>query len=93
MYYNILKTIKNRNNFSKNIKKIWFFNTIKKDNNLIFDVFEYNKLKINNVSITKIRNRCIMNGKSRSVFSKFRLSRFYMKSLSRNGSLAGILKK
>lgn len=93
MYYNVLKTIKYRTKYSKNLYRFWFLNIIKKDNNLVFNIFEYNKLKIRNISITKIRNRCIMNGKSRSVLSKLRLSRFYMKALSRSGSLTGILKK
>jgi len=92
MYYNILKTIKYRKKYNSSLKKKWFLNIILKNNYFVFNVYKYNLLK-NTSSIVKIRNRCIINGKSRSNNSKFRLSRHSFKDLSTNGLLNGIKKK
>lgn len=92
MYYNVLKTIKYRKKYSLVLKKKWFLNSILKNHFFFYSIYKYNLSK-NNISISKIRNRCIVNGKSRGVFSKFRLSRFYLKHYSRSGSLNGIIKK
>lgn len=91
MYYNIIKNVKYRNSFYLVFKKKWFLNLILKNHFFLYDIYNYNFMK-NNISICKLRIRCIMNGRSRSTSSKFRLSRFFFKSLSRKGLLNGIIK-
>lgn len=43
-------------------------------------------------SICKIRNRCLVTGKSRSTFKKFRLSRNGFKLCATKGLLTGVLR-
>lgn len=45
-----------------------------------------------NSSSTRIRNRCIITGRSRSIFKKFRISRIVFRTLASNGNLVGIRK-
>lgn len=91
MYYNVLKSINYRNKYYLNIKKKWFLNLILKNHFFFIDLYSYNILK-SNISICKIRMRCIINGRSRSVFSKYRLSRFYFKKFAREGLINGMIK-
>jgi ribosomal protein S14 len=46
----------------------------------------------NAMYITKVRNRCIVNGSARAINSKYRLSRFAFKALAIAGNLNGITK-
>jgi len=92
MYYNVLKTIKYRKGYCLVLKKKWFLSSVLKNNFFSYSLNSYNLTKIN-ISISKIRNRCIVNGKSRGVFSKFRLSRFFLKHYCRSGLLNGIKKR
>lgn len=91
MYYNILKSVKYREQYYNNIKRKWFLNMCLKNHFLFFNLYKYNQIK-NNISICKIRTRCFINGRSRSVFSKSRLSRFFFKEFARKGLLNGIMK-
>jgi len=91
MYYNVLKSIKYRKKLSLIIKQKWFLNILLKNHFLNFSKYQYNLL-VNYISISKIRNRCIINGKSRSTSRKFKLSRFFLKSFAQNGQLNGIKK-
>jgi succinate dehydrogenase (ubiquinone) iron-sulfur subunit len=43
-------------------------------------------------SLTRIRNRCIVTGRGRGVFSKFRLSRIVFKKYSLMGNIYGVRK-
>nr|YP_009277468.1 ribosomal protein S14 [Psilotum nudum]AOH05938.1 ribosomal protein S14 [Psilotum nudum] len=45
-----------------------------------------------NSSETRVRNRCIFTGRSRSVYKLFRLSRIVFRELASKGSLIGINK-
>jgi ribosomal protein S14 len=45
-----------------------------------------------NASITKIRNRCIISGRARSVFRDFKLSRTFFKRYANKGKLVGVSK-
>lgn len=74
------------------LKKKFFLKIVLKNNYFFYDIYKINELK-NHISICKIRNRCILNGKARSNTSKFRLSRLYLKNLSNTGMLNGIRKK
>jgi len=43
-------------------------------------------------SITRLRNRCVITGRSRGVYSKFMLSRMCIRSLASNNQLPGVKK-
>lgn len=43
-------------------------------------------------SITKIRNRCVISNRPRSVYKKFKISRLVLRDLSLQGNLMGIKK-
>jgi len=45
-----------------------------------------------NSSPTRIRNRCEMTGRPRSVYRKFKLSRLALRELASSGSLPGVVK-
>ncbi|GAV71641.1 Ribosomal_S14 domain-containing protein [Cephalotus follicularis] len=45
-----------------------------------------------NSSFTRVRNRCVFTGRSRSVYEKFRMSRIVFRTLARQGELLGIKK-
>lgn len=44
----------------------------------------------NNSSRTRIRNRCILTGRSRSVWRTFRISRIQLRKLALEGLLMGV---
>lgn len=46
----------------------------------------------NNSSVTRIKNRCIITGRSRSVYRFFKLSRIQLRKLASEGSLPGLSK-
>jgi len=43
-----------------------------------------------NCSLTRIRNRCIVSGRSRSVFSKFKVSRIIFRDFVLKGLFTGV---
>ena len=45
-----------------------------------------------NSSKTRIRNRCIITGRSRSIYSQFRMSRIVFREMASNGLIPGIYK-
>lgn len=45
-----------------------------------------------NSSKTRIRNRCTLTGRSRSVYKRFRISRIVFRELASQGALCGIYK-
>nr|QIQ23006.1 ribosomal protein S14 [Coleochaete scutata] len=45
-----------------------------------------------NSSRTRIRNRCIITGRSRSILKTFRISRIMFRTLASEGNLVGIRK-
>jgi ribosomal protein S14 len=91
MYYNVLKNVKQRYVYSFLFKQKWFRNLHLKNYYFFYNIYKYNNIK-NVTSICKLRIRCIINGRSRSVSSKFRLSRFFFKEFSRKGLLNGVVK-
>jgi ribosomal protein S14 len=50
------------------------------------------KRTIHSMYISKVRNRCIISGNARAVAGAYRLSRFSIKMLARQGQLNGITK-
>jgi len=41
---------------------------------------------------TKIKNRCVLTGRSNSTYAKYKLSRISLKNLCNNGKIPGIFK-
>ncbi len=81
---------------AKNELKRLEYKSIIKNQKIIQKVrYKYiNKLnKLNkNSSQTKIRNRCILTGRSRGVYKMFRLSRIKFRELASQGMLPGVQK-
>lgn len=49
--------------------------------------------KINrNSSLTRIRNRCVITGRARSVYNKMRISRIVFRELAAKGAIMGVSK-
>ena len=95
MRYRVLKSFKYILKYDYNLKTVFYNRIILKNDYFFLNLYKYSKLRnsINNTSICKIRNRCIINGKSRSVYNKYRLSRHMFKYYASNGYLNGIKKK
>lgn len=47
---------------------------------------------IKKTNYTKIRNRCVMTGRSRAVFNKFRMTRMAFKYMALHGLINGVNK-
>ena len=95
MRYRVLKNFKYIIKYDFNRKNLFFNKIILKNDYFYFDIYKYNKYRssINNTSISKIRNRCIINGKSRSVYKTYRFSRHTFKEYAVNGFINGVTKK
>ena len=50
------------------------------------------KQKLKNSYKTKIKNYCIISGRSRSIFKKLKVSRINLKILNNNGEIFGLKK-
>lgn len=61
----------------------------KNSRNKIF--MEFNNLTLNN-SITKIKNRCILSNRSKSIYRGFKLSRIFLKQYGHQGFICGLKK-
>ncbi len=81
---------------AKNELKRLQYKSIIKNQKLTKEIrYKYiNKLnKLNkNSSETKIRNRCILTGRSRGVYKMFKLSRIKFRELASQGMLPGVQK-
>ena len=90
----------------KNIKQRYLFKTFEK-NRLVLKILSKNlniqkilrwKLQQKwfffhqNASTTRIKNLCILTGRSKSVYRLFKLSRLQFRKLASNGFLPGISK-
>lgn len=95
MNYRVKKHFKYVVKYDMNYMYMRYKKIILKNDLFYIDAYRYNKLKnsINNTSISKIRNRCIINGRARSVYRKYKLSRHIFKEYSSAGLLNGIRKK
>ncbi len=89
---------KNRRNiFSRLEKKRIVLNYILKNINLNKDIREHAFLQLRllsskGVSITKIKNRCVLSNRSRAVYRKFKLSRIFFKQYALQGLIMGAKK-
>nr|YP_009476705.1 ribosomal protein S14 [Proteomonas sulcata]AVM81198.1 ribosomal protein S14 [Proteomonas sulcata] len=60
-----------------------------KDLNILQTLIQQNQ---NISSLNKVKNRCCISGRSRSVYKKFRMSRIAFRELSLNGLVNGVKK-
>jgi len=91
------KNIKIRYNKDRNYIKYVISNTLLKDSYLdkvisLKYLFSHSNKNFKNSSITKIKNKCLISGRNRSVFRKFRLSRMFFKNLGVCGYINGLRK-
>lgn len=91
------KNIKIRHNKDTNYIKYVISNTLLKDNYLdkvisLKYLFRHSEKAFKNSSITKIKNKCLISGRNRSVLKKFRLSRMFLKNLGVSGYINGLRK-
>lgn len=92
----IKKNINQRNSFKNYEKKRLILKSI--TNNLQFEKKIRWKIQkkllnfSNNSSMTRIKNRCILTGRSRSVYRFFKLSRIQLRKLASEGFLPGVSK-
>lgn len=96
MKYNIKKNKKQRSLYKQLEKKKLIFKIISK--NFLFSKeirwkTQQNFFQINNnSSITRIKNRCIITGRSKSIYRFFKLSRIQLREFASQGLLPGLSK-
>lgn len=92
----LLKDYLRRKTFSKLELKRQALKYMFKNNELPFNIRLEAQSKLNqlprNSSQVRIKNYCVVSGRSRGIFSKFRLSRIKFRELALAGLLPGIVK-
>lgn len=92
----IEKDKKRRKLFSLYERKRIILDYIHKNTNLPIQVRQdaYKQLITlpRNSSFVKVRNRCVLTGRSRAVYRKFKISRLMFRQLSLQGNIPGIKK-
>nr|QHR84557.1 ribosomal protein S14 [Taxus cuspidata] len=72
------------------------YKAVLRDPNLPRDLREKFRTKLSmlprNSSFTRVRNRCILTGRPRGVYRKFRISRICFRELASRGELLGVRK-
>lgn len=96
MKYLINKDKKRRNLFKKYELKRLYLKYIIYNNNILKHIrinamILLNKLPKDSSSV-RIHNRCIITGRSRSIYRDFKISRIILRNYAHNGSLPGITK-
>lgn len=89
------KNNKLRYNKDRNYLKTIINNTLLHDNylNKEISLIALNKLNtLKNSSISKIKNKCLLSGRNRAVYKRFRLSRMFIKNLGVSGYINGLKK-
>jgi len=81
---------------AKNELKRLQYKAISQDRNLMPKVRLHaalclNKLKRNS-TLTRIKNRCVITGRARSVYLKYKMSRIVFRELASRGDLIGVTK-
>ena len=77
--------------FKLNLLKIIFTNK-KLSFNIRFNAYKLINQYLSKVSISKINNKCILSGRSRSIFRSFKLSRIKIRELTSKGQINGLQK-
>ena len=60
--------------------------------NIRFNAFKLINQYLSKTSISKINNKCILSGRSRSIFRNFKLSRIKIRELTSKGQINGLQK-
>jgi ribosomal protein S14 len=72
------------------------YKAISQDRNLTPKVRLHAALCLNklnrNSTLTRIKNRCVITGRARSVYSKYKMSRIIFRELASKGDLTGVIK-
>jgi succinate dehydrogenase (ubiquinone) iron-sulfur subunit len=94
--HHIIKDNKRRKLFKKyELKRKVLKSTVLDENINLRERFFTQLLLTNlpkNSSVTRIKNRCVITGRSQSVYRKFKLSRIQIKSQLDKNNLAGLKK-
>ena len=96
MFNSIQRDLKRRSLFSKNELKRLELKSLINDLNISKEIrynfiTQLNKLSRNSSKV-RIKNRCILTGRGRSVYSFCRLSRIKLRELAAQGLLMGVTK-
>lgn len=89
------KNNKYRYNKDNNYFKEIIASSILRDRYIPKEISNVSLIKKNNFknsSISKIKNKCLITGRNRSVLKKFKLSRMFIKNLGVSGYINGLRK-
>ena len=104
LFYTFLLNMQKK--IKKNIKQRYLFKNFEK-NRLVLKIISRNlnikknlRWKLNqkwfffhqNSSITRIKNLCVLTGRSKSVYRLFKISRIQLRKLASNGFFSGVSK-
>lgn len=100
VYYKIKRNFIYRKNFCHfehefvRFKSLFLLSKLYNKENLSYYCFTKLSLlgRVNRKSITRIRNMCVLTGRSRGVLRRFKVTRMQMKRLLGTGSLSGVRK-
>jgi small subunit ribosomal protein S14 len=87
----LIRDRKKRLNFSKHESFLLALNCLK-ESNFIVDKNAKELRYLTKMSITKIRNRCLLTGRGSAIYSKLRLSRIKFRENALAGSFPGVRK-
>jgi ribosomal protein S14 len=92
----LIKDIKRRILFNQYEKKKIILKAISSNISLKYEIREgaYKKIILHprNSSITRLRTRCFLTNRARSIYKKFRLSRLAFQRLALRGLIPGVAK-
>lgn len=82
--------------FFENEKKRKILKAIYKNSNLPLNIRQNASISLGKFpkdsSIVRIKNRCVLTGRGRSIFNSFSLSRLMLRKLARDGLIPGLKK-
>lgn len=97
MKYLIIKDYKLRKNFFYKENKILIFKSLLRNTNINENIRQIIQLKfnlfLNNTFSSRIKNRCILTGRSRGLITKYRISRLSFREYVEQNYLLNIVKK
>ncbi|MSO13364.1 30S ribosomal protein S14 [Rickettsiales endosymbiont of Trichoplax sp. H2] len=92
----VQRNLKRQNLFKKNEKKREELKSIRNDKTKTLEERFEAQISLSNLprnsSKTRIRNRCLLSGRGRGVYNKFKLSRIWFRKLASECKLPGVTK-
>ena len=92
----VQRNLKRQNLFKKNEKKREELKSIRNDKTKTLEERFEAQISLSNLprnsSKTRIRNRCLLSGRGRGVYNKFKLSRIWFRKLASECKLPGVAK-